>query len=65
MRNRSNLTNIVLILIGLILASVLLKVILSITGGILYLIFKFGIPILIIAGIVYLLTNTNRNRPRR
>ncbi|HLQ40640.1 MAG TPA: hypothetical protein VK118_06720 [Tetragenococcus sp.] len=60
MRNRSNLSNIFLIIIGLVLASMLLKVLLSITGGILYLVFKFAVPLLIIIGIVYGLSHTNK-----
>ncbi|GAA3015664.1 hypothetical protein [Tetragenococcus solitarius] len=65
MKNRSNLSNILIIFVGLILASMLLKILLTLTTGVLYLIFKFGIPLLIIGGIIYWLTNRDSNRYKR
>ncbi|GEQ49711.1 hypothetical protein LQF61_04660 [Tetragenococcus koreensis] len=64
MKNRSNFLNILIILVGLILASVALKILLSLATGILYLVFKFGIPLLIIGGVIYWLTNRHKS-PRR
>lgn len=64
MKNRSNLLNIFIIFVGLILASMLLKILLTLTTGVLYLVFKFGIPLLIIGGVIYWLINKRPNRTR-
>ncbi|KFN89159.1 hypothetical protein [Tetragenococcus muriaticus] len=65
MKNRSNFLNILLIFVGLVLASILLQVLLSLATGILSLIFKFGIPLLIIGGVIYWLTSKGPRRYKR
>ncbi|AYW47674.1 hypothetical protein C7K38_04320 [Tetragenococcus osmophilus] len=62
MKNRSSFLNILLIFVGLVVASVLLQFLLALATGVLGLVFKFGIPLLIIGGIIYWLTT---KRPRR
>ncbi|MCF1684446.1 hypothetical protein LQF67_02490 [Tetragenococcus halophilus] len=65
MKSRSNFLNILIIIGGLVLASLVLKILLSLATGVLYLVFKFGIPLLIIGGVIYWLTNKRGKRPRR
>lgn len=65
MKSRSNFINILIIIVGLVLASLLLNILLSLASGVLYLVFKFGIPLLIIGGVIYWLTNKRHKRPRR
>ncbi|GMA06874.1 hypothetical protein GCM10025886_00250 [Tetragenococcus halophilus subsp. flandriensis] len=65
MRSRSNFLNILIIIGVLVLASLILQILLSLASGVLYLVFKFGIPLLIIGGVIYWLTNKRGKRPRR
>ncbi len=65
MMNNSTVSNIIKLVIGLIIASFALKIILSLVGGLFYVAFKFGIPLLIAFFIVRWLTGSKKYNNRR
>lgn len=65
MMNNSTVTNIIKLVVGLIIASFAIKILLSLVGGLFYVAFKFGIPLLIAFFIVRWLTESRRSHNRR
>lgn len=61
MKNRSTLENIFIVIGFIVVASLALKVAFSLLGGLFYVAFRFGIPLLIAIFIVRWLTNRNNN----
>jgi hypothetical protein len=62
MNNQSTLMNIIKLVIFFVIASLLLKIVFALIGGTFYIVFRFGIPLLIAIGIVRWLTNRSNNR---
>jgi Na+/serine symporter len=62
MKNRSTLENIFIVIGFIVVASLALKVAFSLLGGLFYVAFRFGIPLLIAIFVVRWLTNRNNNK---
>ena len=61
-KNRSTLENIFIVIGFIVVASLALKVAFSLLGGLFYVAFRFGIPLLIAIFVVRWLTNRNNNK---
>ena len=62
MKNRSTLENIFIVIGFIVIASLALKVAFSLLGGLFYVAFRVGIPLLIAIFVVRWLTNRNNNK---
>ncbi len=62
MNNQSTFITIIKIIVGLVLASLAIKVLFALFSGLFWVAFRYGIPLLLAIGIVYLVSPKNNQR---
>ncbi|KAF1304044.1 hypothetical protein [Candidatus Enterococcus willemsii] len=62
--NDNTLVNIVKLVVGLIIAGLVIKIVLALLGGLFYVAFRFGIPLIIAILVVRWLSERSTNRRR-